>query len=157
MTACDNIPSLRQAVERARACPDLLNDLDALYDEVDAATTESDVRCMGGGTCCRFDVAGHRLYVSTGELASLLRATRPAGSVPPRRCPYQQGPLCRARGHRPLGCRTFFCQATDTDGLEDLYEQIHRRILDLHKRHDVAYHYVELTAGLDQCSENDDV
>jgi Fe-S-cluster containining protein len=37
------------------------------------------LQCLAGGNCCRFDLVGHRLYVSAGELALLTLELPPAG------------------------------------------------------------------------------
>jgi Fe-S-cluster containining protein len=144
--------SLRGAVAIARKHPLVLHKLAAVYASVDDAVSATDARCMGGGTCCRFDLAGHRLYVTTLELAMLLEHPS-AGTVAPLRCPYQRGPRCLARFARPLGCRTYFCRAPQ---LMDLYESFHQQIAALHEAHGIPYFYVELTSALDQCANTPD-
>ena len=136
---------LSRAVAAAMGYPEALADLRALYRQLDA-----DVQgglCLGGGACCRFDLAGHRLYVTPLELAMLLQLP-PIATVPPQRCPYQVGPKCHAREHRALGCRTYFCRQGH---LQDLYEMYHDQIIALHKQHGIPYFYVELTASLTEC------
>jgi len=46
----------------------------------------------------------------------------------PWRCPYQQGNRCGARRVRPLGCRTYFCQAEARAGGERIYAEALREI-----------------------------
>ncbi len=149
-TPADNV-SFPRAVQVAHDSPAFMADLSQLYADADAAVRQRNATCMGGGTCCRFDVAGHRLYVSTGELAYLLCSPWPVTAVFSLRCPYQVGPLCRARDHRPLGCRTYFCRTAITDSLDAIYERVHQQIQALHDRHGVPYYYVELSAGLAEC------
>ena len=92
---------------------------------------------------------GHRVYLSTGELALLARTPPPAPERSARlRCSYQVGPHCRGRGDRPLGCRIFFCRDQDPSGQSQRYERAHEQIRALHARHEVPYHYVELTWAL---------
>ena len=139
--------SLPDAVRCAEQRPDALAALAVLYDQLDAELAETNAQCLGGGTCCRFDIAGHRLFVTTLELAMLLQGPPPHPAAP-LRCPYQRGPKCLARGFRALGCRTYFCRSPE---LTDLYESYHQAIAQLHEHHAIPYLYVELTAGLAAC------
>ena len=149
-------PDLADALEAAAARPDFLAAIRELYAQADASAAASGLVCLGGGCCCKFDIAGHRLYLSTGELAILAATPRPARpavdaaapSTPPRlRCPYQRGPRCHARDNRPLGCRIHFCRG-DHAALNARYEQLHDALRHLHDQFGVPYYYVELTASL---------
>jgi len=124
-----------------------------VYRRVDAAAAARGAVCLGGGACCKFDLAGHRLYLSTGELAllTLEAPPRPARSRR-RRCPYQVGPRCVARDRRPLGCRIFFCSPGLGEWCRCAYERFHRRIRELHAQQDLPYLYVELTDAITQCA-----
>ncbi len=123
--------------------------LSSLYTSADSAVSATGVTCLGGGVCCKFDCAGHRLYLSTGELALLVR--QPPPNVPQLdrgRCPYQVGPRCTARDRRPLGCRVFFCDPQSAAWSEALYERLHADIRRLHEVHQVSYVYMDLIAAL---------
>jgi hypothetical protein len=116
------------------------------------AAAEADVgllapHCRACGRCCDFDAAGHRLYVSTAELALLVAddAREPGETL---RCPYQQGSACTVRENRPLGCRVFFCDAALAASMRAVYERHHAGFRQLHEALSVPYFYVELTAGL---------
>lgn len=158
---------LAHAVGRARAAPEFLDELRRLYESVDKVLAAQGARCLGGGACCRFDLMGHRLYASTGELAVLTGQPAPStvegpapstieGPAPldhspaPLRCPYQFGPRCSAYRRRPLGCRLFFCRPGRDGQSSRTYEQFHRRIRQLHESFEVPYLYVELTGALGQ-------
>ena len=141
---------LRQAVTASLERPQALAELGSLYTELDAQLL--DAVCLGGGACCRFDLAGHRLFVTTLELAMLLQLP-PAADSAPLRCPYQIGPKCHSRGYRALGCRTFFCRQGH---LQDIYEAYHAKIIELHERFGIPYFYVELTAGIAECVASDE-
>jgi Fe-S-cluster containining protein len=123
-----------------------ISELKSLYERADKALASLGPTCLGGGACCRFDLAGHRLYVSLLEARLLLQApAQPEGHrTAVGRCPYQRGPRCLAREVRPLGCRTYFCRG-DTQRLQRLHERFHRRIGRLHADHDLPYRYGELT------------
>jgi len=135
---------LAEAVNCCRQSRPFLDGLAALYAEVDRAVARTGARCMGGGMCCKFDLAGVRLYLTAGELAAL------SGEPPPNtravlagRCPYQAGPRCAARIVRPLGCRIFFCGPATGEELTDVYELFHRRLCELHQTHCLPYAYVD--------------
>jgi len=74
---------LARAVLQCRSNRPLMAELRELYEQVDAAVAASGALCMGGGACCRFDVAGHRLYVTTAELALLSTLAPPRPSRAP--------------------------------------------------------------------------
>jgi len=145
----DDAPDIVAAVEACRANEDLLEKLREIYRDIDGEMASLGARCMGGGACCKFDVAGHELYVSTGELGLLTGVDPP---FPDRlragRCPYQIGPRCTARDRRPLGCRIFFCDPRLTDSLRACYESYHRRIKSAHQSCWAPYAYMELTSCL---------
>jgi hypothetical protein len=142
---------LRTAVAMCVADGRVFDGLATIFRDVDERVARVGAVCLGGGCCCRFALAGHRLYVSTAELALLLSGgppVRPAAG--PLECPFQQGPACHARHRRPLGCRTFFCRVSRDDQavLTDLYESAHALIRRLHESLNVPYVYSELTAAI---------
>src|SRR5688572_16173660 len=73
--------------------------------------------CSVSGRCCRFEQYGHRLYVTTLELAVFVEAldsARAQGRAPEvdawdgTGCPFQVSKLCGVHPFRPFGCRMFF-------------------------------------------------
>jgi len=140
--------SLAEAVERARADRAFVAAVGDVLRGVDAPLAKLAPSCQACGECCHFDQAAHRLYVTTGELA-LLTENLPDGALwAPKRCPYQRDERCTARARRPLGCRTFFCDARVGEACSALYEPAHQDLCRLHARHGVPYQYRELTAAL---------
>jgi len=125
------------------------SELEALYTRLDDEIASARATCAACGTCCDFMRAGHRLYVSTAELA-LLASVRPAEPSPrePLRCPYQIAGACTARQRRPLGCRVHFCTPPAEQWCQEIYERYHHAIGALHETHSIPYRYVELTAAL---------
>jgi len=100
-----------------------------LYERVDAALAPVAGACRACGRCCRFDPGGIILFASALEMAHLVASCgtnlhacasrcRLDGAW---RCPYQDGDLCGARAVRPIGCRTYFCDAA----ARALGEQVH--------------------------------
>ncbi len=120
-----------------------------LYRDVDAELAGSGQTCTACGRCCDFAAFGHRLYVSTIELALLIHATpvNPAAAAADR-CPYQQESQCTARERRALGCRVFSCESAGDEFEHDLYSRYHERIRQLHQQHRVAYFYADLPAAV---------
>jgi Fe-S-cluster containining protein len=141
-------------VARCQADAAMLAGLEHIYDEVDRAVaalsaepaTAGGLVCLGGGSCCKFDLFDHRLYLTVAELA-LLVSRPPAAPDRARRgrCPYQLGGRCAAYPRRPLGCRTFFCRSPQKTFLQELHQRFHGSIARLHQSHCIPYAYGELT------------
>lgn len=143
--------TLRQMVEACWACEGLMARIAEILADTDKTIADMGATCMGGGCCCKFDLAGHRLYVSTAELA-LLCQSPPAdlGRCRINRCPYQKNSRCLARSHRPLGCRTFFCQSKQNQAFSELYEYSHLLVRQAHKVFaGVPYRYVEMVSSIE--------
>ncbi len=130
-----------------------------LYADVQAEVDRRRPVCHISGRCCRFEEFGHRLYVTTLELAAFVRGldkTAPLQTSPAHKslpwdgtgCPFQAGKLCGVHSIRPFGCRMFFCDATSTDWQTQAYERFHSRLKLLHERLGVPYRYVEWRAAL---------
>lgn len=143
----DKRPDISAAMAKFLACPEAVADLERVYAQADQAT--ANCRCLGGGCCCKFDIFGHRLYVTTAELALLTQPAKPSLPAKPWRCAYQYGPRCTAYQRRPLGCRLFFCSDVDQQDRTELYERLHSAIKILHRTHCIPYTYAELTGLLD--------
>ncbi len=129
----------------------------SLQDDIDARKPV----CRASGRCCRFEEFGHRLYVTTLELAAFvaeLPSRRPedsrAGALPilsdrpPPGCPYQVDGLCGVHAIRPFGCRIFFCDSTSAQWQSERYERYHAELKRLHARLNVRYFYVEWRQAL---------
>lgn len=136
----------------------MLAGLGRIYEEADRAiaaladgSADAAAVCLGGGSCCKFDLFGHRLYLTVGELA-LLAMEPPArpGAARLGRCPYQLGGRCAAYPRRALGCRTFFCRGRQRSFLRRLHERLHRRIVSLHQSCCIPYAYGQLPGYLVQ-------
>ena len=119
-----------------------------IYRRVDAELALSGDVCDQCGKCCDFGSYGHRLYVSTAELALLITA-RPGDSATGDVCPYQVGSACTAREGRTLGCRVFSCRS-ETDRSVTLYERYHDEVTSLHVAYQTPYRYVDLIEALRQ-------
>jgi Fe-S-cluster containining protein len=132
----------REAFETARAtCPGItplatpgqqavaFEQLAELYEELDAVIADLQPLCVRSGLCCRFEEAGHELYAT--HLESDYAAARHPQAPPPEaegRCPYHVAGVCTAREGRPLGCRTYFCDARTEERLAEVHEEFLARI-----------------------------
>lgn len=103
--------------------------LEALYAELDAVVANSRAVCLARGLCCRFEEAGHELF-TTGLEADYAAAKGPPAGPPEAegRCPYHVAGRCTARGARPVGCRTYFCDRGPSEALEAVHERFLARL-----------------------------
>lgn len=145
---------LRDAVLEASRRAEAREGVLAVYAEVQREIDARRPICQASGRCCRFEEFGHRLYVTTLELAAFVYDLPPADQRSPelRRalsswtgvgCPFQFSRLCGVHHIRPFGCRLFFCDATSTEWQNDLYERLHARLKGLHDTLVVPYFYTE--------------
>jgi len=116
------VPSA-EARERAFAA------LEALYAELEVVLRRSEAVCIRRGVCCRFEDAGHQLFATALE-ADYAAARHPEAPPPEAegRCPYHVAGRCTAREGRPLGCRTYFCDARTEDALQRTHEHFLGRL-----------------------------
>lgn len=145
--------------------PNALAALEQIYLRLDTIVTEHNPRCDASGRCCRFDTYGHQLFVSTLEMeyfahrmgltATKADSTDESGpkrialpQLPADGCPWQVNSLCTAREARPLGCRIYFCDPAHQDWQPEVYEKLHREILQLHARFTLPYRYMEWRQAL---------
>ena len=107
--------------------------------------------CVASGKCCHFESYGHRLYITTLELAAFMQDFAPRLlPVIGQGCPLQDRNLCSVHSIRPFGCRIFFCDPSATKWQQDQYEQFHTELKQLHEKFAVPYHYVEWRYALSQ-------
>src|SRR5689334_7182984 len=145
--------SLKEIVEEASRHPRVR---EAVADVYGLLQREINLRrpiCSTSGRCCRFEDFGHRLYVTTLELAAFAAdlGTDRNRTWDGTGCPFQAGGLCSVHPFRPFGCRVFFCDPTATAWQNEQYERFHARIKRLHDDLDVPYHYVEWRQALILC------
>ena len=141
-------PQFSHIVQEAGDRPEVIEAVRALYADVQHEIDARRPVCVMSGRCCRFEEFGHRLFVTTAELAAF---THELPSVPSRvggewdgtGCPFQSGKICTVHAIRPFGCRMFFCDATSTEWQNQAYERFHARLKRLHEELGVPYFYVE--------------
>jgi len=158
MTEMTELDELRSAVYRAAGREEVRAAIQRVYSDLQTQIDARRPLCSASGRCCRFEEFGHRLYVTTLELATFMYEleTRawPDSLEESRRswdgngCPFQVAGLCGVHAIRPFGCRIFFCDASSTQWQQEQYEQFHSRLKLLHQSLDVPYFYVEWRQAL---------
>jgi Fe-S-cluster containining protein len=155
---------LREAVEQASKRADVREAIARVYGELQSEIDLRRPRCEMSGRCCRFDEYGHRMYVTTMELAAFVHeyeSTREKSnfqltivnsqlSILPASgaCRFQDDGLCSVHTIRPFGCRIFFCDETATQWQQEQYERFHAQIKRLHEELNVPYLYIEWRTAL---------
>jgi len=143
---------LAEAVRLAAQRPDVVGAVSRVYVELQREIDARRPICSASGRCCRFEEFGHRLFVTTMELAAFV------AQLPEEEravwdgtgCPFQVNKLCTVHTIRPFGCRMFFCDATSTLWQNEQYERFHTELKRLHGEMGVPYHYVEWREALRQ-------
>lgn len=159
--------ALATAWLRAAAEPRIADALEAIYADIGAEVSRRGPACWASGMCCRFEQAGHRLYVTGLEAAyTVARLGAPAPGAPAGglplfearptltaatladavargTCPFLVGRLCGAHGAKPLGCRVYFCDRSAQDWQRELSERMLARVRALHDEHAIEYRYGE--------------
>jgi Fe-S-cluster containining protein len=144
----------RRHVLEAAARTEVREAVERLYAEVGREIEARRPVCVLSGRCCRFEEFGHRLFVTTIEMATFLHALGPGETLTRpgwdgTGCPFQAGKLCGVHAVRPFGCRMFFCDETSTEWQNQAYERFHAQIKQLHERLGVPYRYVEWRQALE--------
>ncbi len=163
-------------IQKASANPALLAELDVFFEQLDQRIADHQPVCRNRGVCCKFGAFGHKLYVTTLELAYFRarhadrlqeKDPRPkqknqgaagfslrdsiaanGASGDGQSCPFQLDGLCTTREGRPLGCRVFFCESVDEGWQSELTEWALARLREMHERFNVPYAYSEWLAAL---------
>ena len=145
-----------EAVDAARNRPEVRAAVAELYARVAAAIAARAPVCVVSGKCCGFEDYGHRLFVTTIELAAFVYdvdLAAPMATWDGTGCPLQRDGLCTAHAVRPFGCRIFFCDPSADQWQMTQYELFHRELKTMHERFDVPYHYVEWRQSLQAVRE----
>lgn len=123
----------------------------AFYDRVDRAVERHGAVCRNRGVCCHFGRYGHKLYVTSVELAYFVLGHQENWRIPRKdtACPYQIEGQCTARNHRPLGCRVFYCDPETQHWQNDEYERHLKDLKAISEACGVDYHYCEWLSALE--------
>ncbi len=142
-------------IDERSGMADALADLDLLLEELDYEVKDLGARCWLSGDCCDFDAAGHRLFTSEIEARRFAKGVDLTGWDPASRmCPAWKDRRCTAREHRPLACRTYFCDPAFTERVNDLTECYITRLKWLHEKHRLNWDYRDFLAHLARLKES---
>jgi len=163
-------PSLPIArIKQVSRDPAFLVVMQKFYRTLDQRIADNLPVCSNRGLCCKFGSYGHRLYVTSLELAYFIACHEPALRKPndsgdrtglpvlianPDSCPYQQNGLCAARIGRPVGCRVFFCQSEQDSWPGQLTEDALKELKALHEQFDMPYFYQEWLSALESITHH---
>lgn len=129
---------------------DLAKGMARFYDQLDRTIAGHGPTCWNHGSCCKFGEFGHKLFVTTVELAYFVRGNLDDWRPPATEdsCPFQVQGKCTARAHRPMGCRIFFCDPDAQDWQNDEYEKQLRTLKAISAASGVDYRYIEWMRAL---------
>jgi len=129
---------------------DLAAEMVGFYVRLDRTIAAHGPTCQNRGLCCNFGRYGHKLFVTTVELAYFVRGHHHGCRVPTTEdaCPFQVGGLCTAREHRPMGCRIFFCDPQAAAWQNEEYEAQLRTLKGISAAYGVDYRYTEWMGAL---------
>src|SRR4051812_20464697 len=105
----DKAQEFRDAVQAASSRADVQVAVDAIYEALQDAIDLRRPICSASGRCCRFDEFGHRLFVTTMEMARFVSQVAETIGTDGGGCRFQVKGLCSVHTIRPFGCRVFFC------------------------------------------------
>ena len=126
----------------APSVPDAaLAELAAAYAGLDRELAAAGVACRACGSCCDFVRNDYRLYASRLERELVTRHHPEPRLTPAGLCGYLREGRCSVHRHRPLGCRTFFCDPAHKPREQALYHTVQRRLHAIAERHAVPWDY----------------
>jgi Fe-S-cluster containining protein len=142
-------------IERRAGIEEADGDLDLLFEELDYEVKDLGARCWLSGDCCDFDKAGHRLFTSEVEARRFAKGVDLSGWDPASGlCPAWKDRRCTAREHRPLACRTYFCDPAYAERVNALTERYVTRLKWLHEKHRLNWDYRDFLAHLARLKES---
>ncbi len=156
MTNVSLNPDFRDILVVAGGRPEVRQAVAELYQDIQREIDQRKPRCLVSGRCCRFEEYGHRLFVTTLEMACFVHDLKAADGPPGDNsvswdgtgCPFQHRKLCSVHAIRPMGCRLFFCDASAEAWQSALYERFHARLKRLHEQFGIPYRYLEWRQAL---------
>lgn len=126
----------------------LISDVEAIYRRLQAQLDESHL-CSACGQCCDFEAFGHRLYLTTPELAYFAHHVgRPLKPMTGGVCPYRVDGKCSVYPYRFAGCRIFQCKG-DANRQSELTEATLTEFKRLCEQYAVEYRYRDLKKALE--------
>jgi len=148
--AAISVDTLYKVAAREDVCEAMV----AFYESANKEIASRRAQCINRGVCCRFGEFGHRLYVTTLEVAYFLAGYPSPLPVTQDACPHAIDGKCHARDFRPLGCRIFFCDPQAQDWQGPMTEALLALLRAMHIRLDVPYAYQDWLTVLRQLDDD---
>lgn len=139
-----SVSVLREHAQR----PEIVRAMREFYVEVDREIAAHDPTCWNKGKCCCFGQFGHRLYVTSLEIAYYLATGNLTPPVTSDACPHAIDGKCHARERRPFGCRVFYCDPSAQHWQGPLSERRLTQLKAMHEALQVPYMYVDWMAAM---------
>lgn len=117
--------------------PDVAAAVMDVYQAVDARVAGLGAACRACGSCCDFPRSGQVLFATALELDVLtawaaahrpLQADEAGAALRSGHCPFWRQGRCLARPARLLGCRTYFCDRSAAQTLQEACEESLRQV-----------------------------
>ena len=125
----------------------MINAVEKLYIWIDRQVAETG-DCKACGNCCDFEKFGHRLYVTSVELAYFKKMMKEdIRKMDTAVCPYRVDGKCTVYPYRFAGCRIFAC-GRDADTESKLSEESLQKLKQIGKDHEIPYRYTDLKTVL---------
>ena len=141
---------------RLNASPQIIQEVDAIYQWLDEQLSEMESSCRACGNCCDFESFGHKLYVTTPELLYFQhRLGSEIKQMTAGICPYRIDGKCTVYPHRFSGCRIFTCKG-NAEKENEICEKAIKKFKFLCEQHDIPYHYAYLQQGLEMLNKHSD-
>jgi len=135
-------PIPADTIDRQAGLQRFRDSLETLLLELDAEVRALGATCWVSGNCCDFEAAGHRLYTSRAEAERFAKGVDLSGWDPASGlCPAWKERRCTAREHRPMACRSYFCDPRTEELTSDITERYTSALKSLHDRHRVPWDY----------------
>lgn len=128
---------------------EIIREVESIYGLIDRQRAKTGAKCAACGKCCDFHNYGHKLFVTSVELAYLkvrlgqenMRQMRNGA------CGFNEHGRCSIYPNRFAGCRIYSCKS-DPAAQNELTEAVLRKIKKLCRQTGAAYHYSELSVAL---------
>ena len=125
----------------------LFKEIEQLYNWIDAEVAGTG-DCKACGDCCDFEKFGHRLYVTSVELAYFTgNMKQDLHKMDTDVCPYRINGKCTVYPYRFAGCRIFAC-GRNADTESDLSEKSLEKLKQIGEKHQIPYKYTDLKTAL---------
>ena len=114
--------------------------------------------CYACGACCDFERYGHRLFLTSAEMAYFVDHVGSENLKPMTDgvCPYRINHRCSVHAHRFAGCRIFCCRGDDPFQ-HRLSEQVQQKLKTICEETHTPYRYADLRQTLNTAIEAEGV